>query len=226
MTRKSTADCNKSEAKDSKMDHSASSSCTSSSISTSGDENMENLLGDDQRVVEETQVKNPNEKPEFHDHNEPKETAFSDSPSSSCVSNFSNSRPKQALVHSKSPEATIPQLGDLDDGKTDIPSDFDVDFWELMDSLDPLQSNETAEKDDTNLFITEEKTHGEVEFSMWLRFFEKELGLTSDGDHLPKDQHMMVAANPQYQEMSFEPEINTGFDYSPMWPSSPHFLGI
>ncbi|KAI3456682.1 hypothetical protein Pfo_013345 [Paulownia fortunei] len=234
LSRKSAVDCHKAEAKDSKMDYSASSSCTSSSTTTSGDENMEKLLGD--QGVQDSEVKKPNEKPEeflkvistHPSDNEPKETAASDhSPSSySCVFNFSNSspdnRPKQELGYSKS-EATNPQDG-LDNGKTEIPSDFDIGFWELMDSLDPLQSNKAEQnggEQDTNLSISD----SEVEFSKWLRFLENELGLTSDGDHLPKDQNL-VTATPHNQEMSFQPEISPALDYFPIWPCSPQYLGI
>ncbi|KAG8386631.1 hypothetical protein BUALT_Bualt03G0168500 [Buddleja alternifolia] len=85
---------------------------------------------------------------------------------------------------------------------------------------DPVQSTkieENGENHQQHLDCT--KFDGEVEFSKWLNFLESEIGLTSDGDNLPKDA----------QEMNLEPEIispDDEFDYFPIWHSSPQHLGI
>ncbi|KAI3466319.1 hypothetical protein Pfo_022982 [Paulownia fortunei] len=231
LTKKSAADnCHKTEDKDPKTNYSASPSCTSSSLTSSGDQNMEKALGD--QGVQESEVKKPKEKPEFlkvkpthpSDHNEAKEPSSSDSPTSSYASNFSNSN--EALEFSRS--EVINLEGGPDNGKVEIPLESDIDFWELFDSLDPLHSAKTEENggnQDPNLSNPAEKLDSGIECSKWFRFLEKELGLTSDADHLPKDQ-IMVPTTSEYQEMHLEPEIGPGLDYFPIWPSSPQNLGI
>lgn len=221
--------CHKTESKENKTNYSASPSCTSSSITSAGEQNVEKALGDP-GLVQEVEVKKPNDKSEFikvkcthpSDHIEAKENSSSNSPTSSYASNFSNSgednKPKEALEFSKADEVMNP-----DDGKIEIPLESDIDFWELFDSLDPLRSDKTEENEqDSN---PAEKLASGIECSKWLRFLENELGLTSDVDHLPKDQNIVPTA-PQYQEMNLEPEIGPGLDYFPIWPSSPQNLGI
>ncbi|PIN12147.1 Transcription factor, Myb superfamily [Handroanthus impetiginosus] len=120
--------CNKTQAKHSITDYSASSSCASTSVT-------------------------------------------SDSPSTSCASNYEN------II---------------------IPTDFDTDFWEFVESLDPLlQSTRTEQNDLNQIFndapiIAENVDIQQAEFRNSLRHLEKELGLTSDdGDRPPfKDQEM------------------------------------
>lgn len=68
-------------------------------------------------------------------------------------------------------------------------SEFEGHFWELLDSLDPLQPNKTPHElvGDANLSINVEgKVEVEVEVGRWLRFLESELGLANDGDYLPE----------------------------------------
>ncbi|KAL0320987.1 UNVERIFIED_CONTAM: Transcription factor [Sesamum radiatum] len=194
-------------------------SCTSSSITSSDDQsNMEKSARSDQVLVQESEVKKPNEKQaEFlklkpYNHNEIKETLTSDSPTSSYASNFSSLQENRQ--------------NDPDKGKIEIPLDPDIDFWELLDSLDPLHPDK-AEDNGPNqapdLSRPGEKLDSRIE---WFRFLEKELGLTNDADNLTSEENLVPTGPVQYQEMNLEGGISTGLDYFPIWPSSPQNLGV
>ncbi|XP_011086359.1 transcription factor MYB63 [Sesamum indicum] len=191
-------------------------SCTSSSITSSdAHNNVEKSAPSDQ----ESQVKKSNEKQaEFlklkpNNHDQVKETLMSDSPTSSYASNFSSlqeNRPKN----------------DPNKGKIEIPLDSDIDFWELLDSLDPLHP-EKAEENDPNqgqdLSRPGEKLDPGIE---WFRFLEKELGLTNDAENLTSEENLVATGPVQYQEMNLEGGISPVLDYFPIWPSSPQNLGV
>ncbi|KAK6154538.1 hypothetical protein DH2020_008786 [Rehmannia glutinosa] len=178
----------------------ASPSCTSSSITSSGNHNMEkSLLNDDQGETQEPEIMNWIEKPEFpklkstHPNDQAKQAFSSDSPTSSYTSN-------ETSEFSKS------EVGIPDNGKIEIPLESDIDFGELFDSLDWNQDSNPEEKPD-----------GGIECSKWFGFLENELGLTCDMDNLAKDQNIVP---------NLEPEFSPGLDYFPIWPCSPQNLGI
>ncbi|KAL0407125.1 UNVERIFIED_CONTAM: Transcription factor [Sesamum latifolium] len=194
-------------------------SCTSSSITSSDDHNnMEKSARIDQVLVQESEVKKPNEKQaEFlklkpNNHDEVKETLTSDSPTSSYASNFSSLQENRP--------------NDPDKGKIEIPLDSDIDFWELLDSLDPLhpdKAEENVPNQGQDLSRPGEKLDSGVE---WFRFLEKELGLTNDADNLTSEENLVPTGLVEYQEMNLEGGISPGLDYFPIWPSSPQDLGV
>ncbi|KAK4434102.1 Transcription factor [Sesamum alatum] len=181
-------------------------SCTSSSsiITSSGDHTKSDKVIQESEVIEK-----PNEKQTeflklkpFNNHD--LETLTSDSPTSSYASsNFS--RPNAIDI-------------DPDKGKIEIPLDsVDIDFWELLDSLDPLHPDKAGEINGPN-----QDPGIDIE---WFRFLEKELGLTNDADNLTSEENL-VPTGPQFQDKNLEPGISPGFDCLPMWPSSHQNLGV
>ncbi|KAK4439563.1 Transcription factor [Sesamum alatum] len=201
----------KSDVIDYEANDSSNMDCSGSSYSassTSGEINVEKLPILDQAVHNFEVMKNPNEKHASDDH----------SPSSSShASNVSN----------PCPDHTQPEEGDVDNGEIEIRPDPDLDFLQVLDSLDPLQPTTT----ENNVWKQENNFESEAGISKWLRFLESELGLTSDDDCLPKDQDSVITATPQHTELchnfqtaeSISPEL----EYCPvMWPCSPSYLGI
>lgn len=102
-----------------------------------------------------------------------------DSPPSSCSSNPPSTTPKQASSSGNDDVAmTATATATLD---------FDVDFWEVLESLDPLKipqgssSSSSAGAGEESLSINVEgKVDGEEEVGKWLRILENELGLGND----------------------------------------------
>ncbi|CAI9784041.1 unnamed protein product [Fraxinus pennsylvanica] len=202
----------KTEAGDSPMDYSDSQYSSSSSISSNEDQNMEMI----DQTVQESHAKKPTEKPKFlkvisrHPSDEPKETASSGSPTSSYASNFSN---VARLEETKGSTAS--------EEKIEIPFESDIDFWNLLDALDPFQTTNTEQNECENSKVLNdvEKLDSEDECREWLRNLENELGLTggNGSDNLPNTEYTTSL----HQEMNYEPEIEPGMDYFPIWPSSP-----
>ncbi|KAL2495733.1 myb domain protein 63 [Forsythia ovata] len=201
----------KTKVSDSPMDDSDSPSCASSSITSHEDQNMEIR---DQRV-QESDAKKPNEKPEFlkvisrHPSDEPRETASSDSPTSSYASNFSNISGDNVTRLEETKGSTTSE------DKIEIPFESDIDFWTLFDSLDLFQTTNPEQNvyENSNVSSATKMLDSEDECREWLRYLENELGLTGEngGDNLPNTE----------QKMNFEPEIDPDMDYFPIWPSSP-----
>ncbi|CAI9756734.1 unnamed protein product [Fraxinus pennsylvanica] len=205
----------KTEASDSPMDYSDSPSSPSSSITSNEDQIMEMT----DQTVQEPNAKKSNEKPEFlkvmskHPSDEPKETASYDSPTSSYASNFCNvsgaivTRPEERKGSTTSDE------------KNEIPFESDIDFWNLLDTLDPYHTTNSEKNEDENSNAAA-KLDDENECKEWLRYLENELGLTggNGSDNLPNTEHTTSL----HQEINFEPEVV----YFPIWPSSPQNFGI
>ncbi|CAI9784042.1 unnamed protein product [Fraxinus pennsylvanica] len=65
--------------------------------------------------------------------------------------------------------------------KIEIPFKSDIDFWNLLDALDPFQTTNTEknECENSKVFNDVEKLDSEDECREWLRYLENELGLTS-----------------------------------------------
>ncbi|CAI9772838.1 unnamed protein product [Fraxinus pennsylvanica] len=206
-------------------------SCTSSSITS---------CGNGEKGIQQPIFKKPNQnKPgllkEISTRRglsvEQKESAHFDSPTSSYASNFSNISqlddfPRDEAVGSRF-NFTGPKQVDnsmsletnsnsSSDEKIEIPFDSDVDFWNMLDALDPLQSSTESQSNDqykdSNLV---ENPECEVECMKWLRNLENELGLTGEniGEHPQKNAD---------QERVLEPTL----DYFPIWPPSPENFGI
>ncbi|XP_057485120.1 transcription factor MYB58-like [Actinidia eriantha] len=139
---------------------------------------------------------------------EPKEAPSSSSMSSHSSSNCSNSNQVDQVI--------------------EIPLESDIDFWEMLDNLDPFKSNESQPHDQFEVSkssnLGEEDDHGEIEYRKWLKYLENELGLeaTSEGDKNPtKDADGQLGF-----EMTLRPENDYGKCYFQMWPSSPQSFGI
>ncbi|GFS37084.1 myb domain protein 58 [Actinidia rufa] len=139
---------------------------------------------------------------------EPKEAPSSSSLSSHSSSNWSNSNQVDQVI--------------------EIPLESDIDFWEMLDNLDPFKSNESQPHDQFEVSkssnLGEEDDHGEIEYRKWLKYLENELGLeaTSEGDKNPtKDADGQLGF-----EMTLRPENDYVKCYFQMWPSSPQSFGI
>ncbi|CAI9760320.1 unnamed protein product [Fraxinus pennsylvanica] len=146
---------------------------------------------------------------------EPKETAYSDSPTSSHALSFSNI---SQLDYFSSLDETVGSCFNpksSSDENIEIPFDLDVDFWNMIDTLDPLQySTESQSSDqykDSNLVENSER---EVECRKWIRNLENELGLTGEN----------IGVLPQ-KNASQERVLEPALDYFPIWPPSPENFG-
>ncbi|KAL3614884.1 hypothetical protein CASFOL_040545 [Castilleja foliolosa] len=188
---------NKNEAKDSKPNNSitASTSCTSSHMSSSEDQNTEKALID--QHIQESESEKPNQ-----------DSSSDNSSQSSKTSNFSSSNDTSSEF-SKKPEVAKNMVIDYE--KIEIPLEYDIDFWELLDTLDKNQIYS-----DIN---PEEKIEDGIE---WYRLQENERGQVCDVDNYPKDQNNISTT----LEMHLEPEMGPGLDYFPIWPCSPQNLFI
>ncbi|KAL0353401.1 UNVERIFIED_CONTAM: Transcription factor [Sesamum angustifolium] len=178
--------CHKNEANDNDSSHVDCSAPSSSASSTSVDENVQKLPVPDQAVHDcEVMMKNPND-----DHH-------STSSSHACnVSDITCSDHIRPEGSSKSEDTINEQEGEPETGP-----DPDLDFWQVLDSLDPLQPTTTeknvGKQENMNLSVSGESFESEAGISKWLRFLESELGLASDGDCLPVDQDLMMTATRQ-----------------------------
>ncbi|KAL6998916.1 hypothetical protein U1Q18_000083 [Sarracenia purpurea var. burkii] len=190
---KKDANYNKKEAKE--MSRSVSSSSPSSSTSSfmSSDVNEDISEG----VVKEKDVPATNE---------PKEASSSSSissyasnyfnlSSSTRVDNYTNvSMPKgeDFLLNFVEPFEVNNQSGNSDDRVIEIPLEVDIDFWDMLDSLDPLESNE-SQPHDQYFQASQSSNFGEgcdekeIEYRKWLRYLENELGLEATSDGTAKD---------------------------------------
>lgn len=183
LSRKVRTDGHKTEVDEGKKDFPTSPSCTSSAITVSEEPNVEKGLTD-----QEPGKKGPNEKfdglKEKYKHptnEEAQEIELSDSPISSHSSNiFSSSQDNETI---------------------DVPPEAIVDFCEVLDCL-----NDDGDKNTINHQNPLDKFEGDddLECSKWLRFFENELGLSSESNVQ------------QCQEMYLEPEVSSP-DYFPIW---------
>ncbi|XP_073049274.1 transcription factor MYB63 [Primulina eburnea] len=110
-----------------------------------------------------------------------------DSPTSSYASNYPKSTvltPNEATGH---PKSVVPS----NDGKAEMPLESDIDFWDFLDSLDPLQFSTKSE-------ASGEKSDGdEIECKRWLEYLENELGL-SGVDNETKEQEIVTTV-PQHE---------------------------
>ncbi|XP_022861061.1 transcription factor MYB63-like [Olea europaea var. sylvestris] len=163
---------------------------------------------------------------------EPKESGHFDSPTSSYASNISNVSQLDDFLRSDEAVGsrfnfTGPKQVDDDmsleinpnsssDEKIEISFVSDVDFWNMLDALDPLQSSTESQSNDqykdSNLV---ENSECEVECGKWLRNLENELGLA--GENIGEHPH---------KNADEERVLETALDYFPIWPPSPENFGI
>lgn len=212
--------CHKNEANDIDSSHTDCWASSSSASSTSTDENVEKLSIPDEAVHDsEVMMKNPND-----DHH---------STSSSHACNVSDiTCPDQTGPEDSSKsEDTI----NVEEGELETRPDPDLDFWQVLDSLDPLQPTTTEnnvgkQENIINLSVSGESFKSEAGMSKWLELLESELGLTSEGDCLPVDQDLMMTATRQvHTEIynNFQPhELEYGPIHEWLMPLSPSYLGI
>ncbi|GAV64136.1 Myb_DNA-binding domain-containing protein [Cephalotus follicularis] len=80
-----------------------------------------------------------------------------------------------------------PTLGEVDkpdvtSNKSEVPLEFDVDFWNMLDNLGSFQANEDQTHEANNKVIQSLTPLEVVDNKKWLRYLETELGLESTGD--------------------------------------------
>lgn len=161
---------------------------------------------------------------------------------SSYDSNVSNSSPVDALR----PEEQMVSLFDYGepfdvsnilqevnkpdvDSVNEIPFEADVDFWNMLDNLDSVMSNEVqhSEVNACQSSNFEEVGSKKVdENKKWLRYLENELGLDTMEEE-NKDISTKDAAQPLVPENVlisdiFKPETNPDMGYFETWPFLPH----
>ncbi|XP_073133504.1 transcription factor MYB58-like [Henckelia pumila] len=203
------------------MEHSSSQSRTSSS--STRQMQIEKYSIDHDQMVQQSNVDKGSKKLESVEET----TTTIDSPTSSYASNYPNSTkdstvlmPNEATGHPKSDVSIIiiDPSGPSNEGKGDMPLESDGDFWDFLDSLDPLQFSTKSE-------VSGEKSDGdEIECKRWLEYLENELGL-SGVDNETKEQEI-VSTIPQHEGVNLEQEISVALDSFPIWPPSPLNLGI
>ncbi|XP_050279325.1 transcription factor MYB63 [Quercus robur] len=161
---------------------------------------------------------------------------------SSYDSNVSNSSPVDALR----PEEQMVSLFDYGepfdvsnilqevnkpdvDSVNEIPFEADVDFWNMLDNLDSVMSNEVQHSEVNacqSSNFEEEGSKKVDENKKWLRYLENELGLDAMEEE-NKDISTKDAAQPLVPENVlvsdiFKPETNPDMGYFETWPSLPH----
>ncbi|KAJ9164476.1 hypothetical protein P3X46_024050 [Hevea brasiliensis] len=130
-----------------------------------------------------------------------------------------------AYVRNTLEEVSKPEIQDI--AAVEIPSESDLDFWNMLDGLYSLQTNEEVQlhnvETNKNSSLGVEY-NGEVENRKWLRYLENELGLEPARDgkqqNLPEDaaESFLVPENYQF-EIPMKPEVNSGMEYYHLWPS-------
>ncbi|XP_075524290.1 transcription factor MYB58-like [Primulina tabacum] len=200
------------------MEHLSSQSRTSSS----GTQQMQI-----EKSIDDQMVHQSNMEKRSHKLDSIEETETIDSPASSYASNYPNSTKESTALTTN--EATghliksdvsiiIDPSSTSNDGKSEMPLESDVDFWDFLDSLDPLQFSTKSE-------ASGEKSDGdEIECKRWLEYLENELGL-SGVDNETKEQEIVTTV-PRDEGVNLEPEICVALDSFPIWPPSPLNLGI
>ncbi|XP_073302925.1 transcription factor MYB63-like [Primulina huaijiensis] len=199
------------------MEHLSSPSRTSSSST----QQMQIEKSIDDQMVHQSNIEKRSQKLDSIE-----ETETIDSPASSYASNYPNSTKESTVLttneatgHLKSDVSIIiDPSGPSNDGKSEMPLESDVDFWDFLDSLDPLQFSTKSE-------VSGEKSDGdEIECKRWLEYLENELGL-SGVDNETKEQEIVTTV-PQHEVVNLEQEIGVALDSFPIWPPSPLSLGI
>ncbi|XP_073053998.1 transcription factor MYB63-like [Primulina eburnea] len=179
-----------------------------------------------EKSIDDQMVHQPNMEKRSHKLDSIEETETIDSPASSYASNYPNSTKEstalttnEATGHLKSDVSIIiDPSGPSNDGKSEMPLESDVDFWDFLDSLDPLQFSTKSE-------VSGEKSDGdETECKRWLEYLENELGL-SGVDNETNEQEIVTTV-PRDDGVNLEPEIFVALDSFPIWPPSPLNLGI
>nr|URY18806.1 MYB protein [Zanthoxylum bungeanum] len=119
-------------------------------------------------------------------------------------------------------EVNKPESISISDTGLEIPldSDFDFDFWGMLDSLETFQSNEVEASQSTSFGEACDKSK-EVESRKWFQYLENELGLgaTTEDENSAK----MAAAEPivtETYETLLKPEDDPGITYFQLWNSS------
>ncbi|KZV51269.1 myb-related protein Zm1-like [Dorcoceras hygrometricum] len=190
------------------MEHSSSQSHTSSSSTQLVQ--MDKSLDD--QMIHQSNMEGHSQKLDSVE-----QTTTIDSPTSSYASSYPNSSKDSAALLPN--EATRHPKSYADDGKAEVALESDVDFWDFLDSLDPLQFSTKSE-------VSGEKSDGdEIECRRWLEYLENELGLSGVDNKITKEQEI-VATVPQLDGVNLEQEIGFALDSFPIWPPSPLNLGI
>lgn len=203
-----------------KIEYSASPSCTSSTI-TGSDQNIEKALNDQE--FQELEIKKPDELPA------PEEIMNITDSFYEPIQEFMYPCENKEFAPWESLEFDLPHFGVVNqepfpsiEGNIEIPVRSDVDYWELMDSLEPLpeqngviqgqeQNGEVQGQDQSN---EAEKFDDETDQGdEWLRFVKNiELDLASDNGTLPnKEDQNMYMDLAWYQSMPGSPGNPFGF---------------
>nr|AVI04975.1 downstream cold-responsive protein MYB15-1 [Hevea brasiliensis] len=239
---KEPADSNGEESKESSSTSSSSSYSSSSTIISSGKRNMAIIELDHQwkhssmtkrpRVLDDLQELRPINK-------EAKELSSSSSSShnSNVTINSSQvdvSKPDDdqmgSLFNFSGPnydvplkEVNKPEIQDI--AAIEIPFESDLDFWNMLDGLNSLQTNEEVQLRNVETghssSLGVEYVNGQAENRKWLQYLENELGLetTRDGNHQNLSDDAAEPLLEPENEIPIEPEVNSWMGFHHLWPS-------
>ncbi|KAK7842847.1 transcription factor myb63 [Quercus suber] len=115
------------------------------------------------------------------------------------------------------------------DSVNEIPFVTDVDFWNMLDNLDSVMSNEVQHSEVNacqSSNFEEEGSKNVDENKKWLRYLENELGLDAmeeeNKDISTKDAARLLVPENVLVSDIFKPETNPDMGYFETWPSLPH----
>ncbi|XP_044467896.1 transcription factor MYB58 [Mangifera indica] len=122
---------------------------------------------------------------------------------------------------------------DIANNVIEIPLESDLEFWDMLDSLDSFQSNEEAQLvhevdasqtsspcDGHNNNNNNNNNNNEVDSREWFRYLESELGLETDEDQNQENSAKNEAETQPLISETYEILLKPDFD--PGWLSSPH----
>ncbi|XP_044505139.1 transcription factor MYB63-like [Mangifera indica] len=120
---------------------------------------------------------------------------------------------------------------DISENLLEIPLESDLDFWNMLYSLESFQSNEEPQLGDqveARQTSSPQDAHNidEVDHREWLRYLESELGLEITEDqnqeNAAKNEAAVQPLIPETYEILLKPEVDPAISYFQRWLSSPH----
>lgn len=126
-------------------------------------------------------------------------------------------------------EVNKPEIQDIN-AAVEIPLESDLDFWNMLDGLNTMQTNEEVQL--PNVVISQSSSlgveydiNGEVETRKWLQYLENELGLETTKDENQKNlsedaaKPFLAPENYQCDEIPMKSEVNSEMGHYHSWPS-------
>ncbi|XP_031256285.1 transcription factor MYB63 [Pistacia vera] len=120
---------------------------------------------------------------------------------------------------------------DIPNSVLEIPLESDLDFWNMLDGLEPFQSNEEPQlvhevEASQSSSTRDAHNNNEVDSREWFRYLESELGLETTEDQNQENSAKNEAETQPLIRETYEtllkPEVDPGISYFQLWISSPH----